>query len=342
MSPRPVMVIGAGQRILNAVLPAFFSLPADYEVRGVFGRSEREENVGGAPVKVRPLNSLRIEELDEDTLLYSCVSKSAVPRVLAQLLALGAGRCELLIDTPVLLFKQLGNLALLKRFAKVSVAEDCSTLPWIPLVHRALDAGLIGAPDELQLDRSAWRYHGLAMARTLWRAPRVRRARREGAVESGRILLDFGAGRRAVIQVPRDYVNGRLLWSGSAGTLGCGADLPEDAAALVFECVDGRARGFRLGELREELALEESALLGPIDEHDTPVARTHDLKRVGLRRLLQRLPELGYPLERGLEDSAADFLLEKFHRWRPTPLTSPAGAVGSALLGLALRPIARR
>ncbi|GJM22709.1 MAG: hypothetical protein DHS20C15_26240 [Planctomycetota bacterium] len=342
MSPRPVIVLGAGQRIRNDVLPAFFSLPADYDVRAVFGRSERDENVGGAAVRVRPLSSLSPDELSADTLIYSCVSKGAVPRVLAEVLSRGAERCELLIDTPVLLFKQLGNLKLLRRFAKVSVAEDCSTLPWIPLVHRALDAGLIGTPGELQLDRSAWRYHGLAMARTLWRAPRVRRARRIGAVESGRVVLDFGAGRRAVIQEPRDYASGRLLWSGSAGAIASGADLPSGAQALVFERVDGRARAFRLGELREELALEESALLGAVSASDTPVARTHDLKRVGLRRLLQRLPESGYPLERGLEDSAADFLLEKFRRWRPTPLTSPAGRLGGALLGLALRPIARR
>lgn len=341
-APRPVIVIGAGKRILQDVLPALLSLPDDYALRGVFAKHARTELLGEHAIEVRALDALSAEDLADAPLIYCCVSKTVVPRVLATLLERGAASCELLIDTPVLLFKQLGKLHLLHAFARVSVAEDCSTLPWIPLVHRALDAGLIGEPGELRLEHSAWRYHAWAMASTLLRAGRPRHARRRGQVEDGSVELSYAGGRRAVIVEPRDYANGRLLWRGSEGAIASGRELPADAHELAFSREGDRATGFVLGDLSEPLLPEESALLGPLMPDDTPTARTHDLKRVGLRRLLAGLSRGGgYPLPHGLEDAAGDFLLEKFGRWRPTPLTSPAGPVGRRLLGLVLRPLSR-
>jgi hypothetical protein len=66
-------------------------------------------------------------------------------------------------------------------------------------------------------------------------------------------------------------------------------------------------------------------------------------KRVGFLRLLQSIAagEGAYPLEQAVDDTVADYHLERIGRYTPNPFTSPRSGLGRLLLKV-LTKLARR
>lgn len=355
MSPRRLVVLGAGQRVREAILPAVAALPQRWVVDGVFARSEKTIDARGVSYRTESFDALSKARLDGVELVYLCVAKHAVPLVLRRLVECDVGRLQLLVETPVLLFKQLGALTLFDAFAAVHVSEDTSTLPWIETLAAARAAGLLGAPRRVVFEHSAWRYHGLAMTRTVLGCDTIVRAARKGReVDKGRVTLHLANGAQGEIIEPRDYSSGHWVLHCA---LAHGRDAGDTDDVLVTDAAHGlpgalrlqplieggRCRGFRLGEITTELSAAESELLGDVPLDATATALTDRLKAVGLMRLLTALHEGrgGYPLELGLDDMLVDYLLEKCGRWRRTPLTSLRSPVGRAVLPRVLKLLSR-
>ncbi|MHC5211707.1 MAG: GMC oxidoreductase [Planctomycetota bacterium] len=350
---RRVVVVGGGGRVRTDVLPALLSLPAMYGVAGVFARSAHPVEAGRHVVDSRPLKSLRAEDLEGIDLIHLAVSKGSVPAALNRLLAHDVSGIDLLIDTPVLLLKHMHHVKRLSAFRKVWVAEDCATLPWLPLVQRAVEQGLIGTPTDLVLDRSAYRYHGYALAKTMLACPGIvsaRRTRNAGGGTTHEIRLT----NRTIVRLvgPRDYASGRWRLSGTEGSItdardDDGIDLPASGPRprLHLEmCVERDAcTGFRLGELTEALDESERRLLGHVQPGESVTARMDDLKRVGLVRMLRAMHAGGggYGLLDGLDDMLVDSVCERVGRYRATPLTSvhssAARGVYAAVTGIVSR-----
>ncbi|MCC7171239.1 MAG: hypothetical protein IT459_12375, partial [Planctomycetes bacterium] len=88
---------------------------------------------------------------------------------------------------------------------------------------------------------------------------------------------------------------------------------------------DGRADGFRIGDVATQLDDDERALL-TMSAAARVTGNMEDWKRVGFLRLLRRIHagSGAYPIEQGLDDSFLDFRLDKFgsaragdwHDWR--------------------------
>lgn len=329
---RRALVVGAGQRVREAALPAFQQADDLFHVEALVARSERELEVQGRTYPVRNLAQLGPADLEGIDLVFLCVSKDAIPKVLARLAALGPARCELLIDTPVVRFKHFRATRWLDAFARVGVAEDCTTLPWVPLLRECVEAGEIGELREVVFRHSAWAYHGQALAKALLGEPRVDGGRRvhQGG-EAYLRTLRLGR-RRAVVHEPRDYASGSFRMYGSAGSVG---DDPAEEGLLVEPVREaGRVAGFRIGAREVRLDAQEAALM----EDARPEARVTGLmepaKRVGFLRLLRSIHagHGAYPLLEGLDDMVVDYHLEKFGRYVQNPFTSPRGALGRALL----------
>jgi len=333
VTARGVAVFGVGKRVLETALPAFQKLPRSFWIQSVWGRTPRIETVGGVKHEVRRFETLTLRDLDGVDLIYVCVAKDAVPVVLARLVELEPFNRDLLIDTPVVRFKHFRHAAKARDFRNAWVAEDCVELPWI---QAALAA--VGPLHRVEFDRSAYAYHGIATARALFSASSIPAARRL-ALPGGRHerTLRFSGGRTARIVEPRDYASGRLVFVGQGGSL---SDAPEAGAgrfALQPELTDGAVTAISAGPVRVPLdALESELTLG--DARDaTLTARQDAMKRVGFLRLLRRISanKGAHPLELGLEDMVVDYALEKFGRWRSTPLTTPRAVLARTLLGLA-------
>lgn len=355
MSVQRVVVLGAGQRVRDTILPALAALPGRFVIDGVFARSEKTIEARGVAYQTESFDNLTATRLEGVDLVYLCVAKHAVPLVLRRLQECGPDRIQLLIETPVLLFKQLGSLSLLDAFAGVHVSEDTSSLPWVETLAEARAAGLFGPPRQLLFDRSAWRYHGLAMTRTLLDCATIRRAsRRRDSAQALRVKLHMLSGAVGEIIEPRDYTSGHwLLQSAPAGgsVRAVGDDVlvtdaadPLQGALQLQTVIDGRrCRGFRIGDVTTGLEPAESDLLGPVAAADTATFLTDRLKGVGLMRMLCSLHagNGGYALELGLDDMLVDYLLEKFGCWRPSPITSLRSSIGRRLLPSALKLVSR-
>jgi len=355
VSLQRVVVLGAGQRVRDTILPALAALPEHFVIDGVFARSEKTIEAQGVAYQTESFENLTAARLDGVDLVDLCVAKHAVPLVLRRLQECGPDRIQLLIETPVLLFKQLGSLSLLDAFAAVHVSEDTSTLPWVETLSAARAAGMLGPPRRLLFDCSAWRYHGLAMTRTLLDCATIRRAtRRRDSAQRVRVKLHMVSGSVGEIIEPRDYTSGHwLLHSAPAGgsVRAAGDDVlvtdaahPLQGALQLQTVVDARrCQGFRIGDVTTRLEPAESTLLGPVAVDDTATFLTDRLKGVGLMRMLRSLHagNEGYSLELGLDDMLVDYLLEKLGYWRPSPITSLRSSIGRRLLPFALKLVSR-
>ena len=362
------LVVGSGQRVRNAALPALLSRPETFELAGIRSRKAKTIEAAGTEHSVLDFGpdgehgDLGAAVAAAD-LIYVCVSKGAVPGVLAKLAAAtrGAGRpVDLLIDTPVLLFKHLYAAKHFAAFGRVWVAEDMWTLPWVETLERAREQQDLGAPKHLVLDRSAYAYHGLALAKTLlgeWNLLAARRTPRgvvpEGEAKAGERAFErelwFAGERTCHVTEPRDYALGRFrLEHDTSAVL---ADRPGPGVDQVVEPIveerpDGlRWLGFRVGDTETRLAPHEVELLGVLEprEDDSVIARMDALKKVGFARLFDRIAEGtgAWPLEEGLDDMWVDYLLEKVGRWRATPLTSCRASLALSAVGLLTGTIAR-
>jgi len=342
---RRVLVVGAGERVRADVLPVLALLSDRYELAGVRARSARTVESGGATVTVESLDELSAATVAGCDLVYVAVRKEAVPAVLGRLAAFDLSHADLLIETPVLLFKHLSHLRRIGSFRAAWAAEDTSALPWLDTLRAA--SALVGEPREVLLDRSAWRYHGLAMMKTLLRSERVTSARRRDApATQARIDLRFAGGARGRLLEPRDYAVGHFVLSGSAGALTDSPRVARELGLRLLEPIarDGACAGFRLGAFTTELDQVERELLGPLEPGATVTSMMQAAKRVGLYRHFVALHagRGAYPLIEALDDMAIDYLLEKLGRYVATPLTSLRTRPGRALLAAAMRFAARQ
>lgn len=240
MSVRRLLILGAGQRVRETILPAVAALPERWVVDGVFARSEKTIDARGVPYQTESFDTLSKARLDGVDLVYLCVAKHAVPSVLRRLVGCDPRKVQLLIETPVLLFKQLGAHSLFDAFQSVFVSEDTSTLPWVETLTAAQSAGLLGAPQRVVFEHSAWRYHGLAMTRTLLQCDTIVRARRQGReVDKGRVTLHMASGALGEIVEPRDYATGHWMLhcrpAGGAGGTTAAADAGGRRPQLVTD-----------------------------------------------------------------------------------------------------------
>jgi hypothetical protein len=340
MQRQRVVLIGAGRRILTHVLPVFEALEDTYELSATYTRSP--ESVATRH-ELRPLSELRsLEGID---LVHVAVDKDAIPEVLKTLAELGPAHTDLMIDTPVLRFRHFLHLQWLDHFRSTWVPEDCATLPWIPAVQRAIAAGDIGDLHTLHFDRTAYAYHGLALAKTLAAGA----SSTSGRITSGRVRrvsaglqerrLRLSNGLRLVIVEPRNYLRGHLRLIGSRGVITERREGAPNDLWIQMTLEGERIRSFRVGDHEEHLSEVESDLTIPASPEEVALAsvlrpdasvfaRQGLLKRVGLYRLLRNLHagRGAYPLLDGVDDMVCDYFLEKIGCWWDTPFTNPSSA----------------
>jgi hypothetical protein len=333
---RNVLVLGSGKRVREAALPALLQLSDRFEVRAVLARTRKTIEVRGKTYDVAPIAELTREEIAATDLVSCAVSKDAVPKVLAQLTAHDVSHVDLLIDTPVLRFKHFRHVDLLTRFRNVWVAEDTSELPWLDTVREAVGRDVLGKLTRVDFHRSAYAYHGIAMAKSVLGGTRVVRGRRRKDTDGTAVReLQLDNGTRATIVEPRDYSVGHVEIVGERATA---SDHPSRTQRMLL-ALEPIARGtelhgFRLGPIETKLDPREIELARGDPESTRVTARMDALKRVGFYRLLRRIDagDGAYPLDAALEDTVVDYWLEKLGVWRDTALTSPRAAGGRFLL----------
>lgn len=344
MTARKLVIVGAGKRVVETALPALARARGAIDLSGIFARAPREIEAAGARHAVRPLANLAPEAFAGTDLVYLAVGKANVPAALRSLARFDLSRVDLLIETPVLLLKHYRHISLLRRFRDVWVSEDCSELPWLDTVRGYVGSGALGEVRSAVFDRSAYAYHGVALAKALLDRDRVASGRRVNLARPiAHRTLRLTNDRRALVIEPRDYAVGRFVLLGTKGSL---SDAPIDggAGALLEAMAEGeRCLGFRIGPLETRLDDDEAALAAGDPPRASATARMAAMKRVGFLRLLRRIAagRGAYPLEQALEDMVVDYALEKVGIWVSTPFTNIRSAPARFLYG-AMSRLARR
>jgi hypothetical protein len=266
--------------------------------------------------------------------MYVVVAKPAVGAVLEQVARFDVAHVELLLETPVVLFKHLYHARRVRPFRRVSVTEDISALPWLELVRRlTAQDGELGPARRAELDRSGYAYHGVALAKALL-SERVRSAsrRRRGGIEVRE--LHFARGGEAHWTSPRDYSVGFITLQCARGALSDRAT----AGALHLQPILAAKRqtGVRAGDHSLQFDDDEAALCSEHPATATLTNRMQDMKRIGLLRLFRSVlaGDGAYTLANGLDDMLVDYHLEKLGRYVANPLTSARGAARPLLDGV--------
>jgi hypothetical protein len=290
-SASPVIVIGAGERVRTDILPVLESLPESFRIHKIVGRSRRALFGKERVYEVEPLETLTQEDIAMAKVLYLSVPAGEVGAVLEFLRSHDCSHIDLILPTPI--SPELVIPA--GRCKRVVVEEDMPYLPWIPAYKRA-SRKTLGALQEIVIDRSAYKYHAIALIKALCGSSSISNVR--SVFSRGRQFLCGSV--RAVLIEPRDYSSGHLKLVSVHGVI-----TENDIDCTRNE--SGFCTRFRVDGEEEPLAPEESALFGKLIEGDTIVTRMHDCKRVGLRRLLVELassPTTPWSLEEGKSDTA--------------------------------------
>jgi choline dehydrogenase-like flavoprotein len=295
------LLIGAGHRVSEDVVPSLESHDDRFEVVGIYTRTPASVFGPRRRYDVQPVTSLRDDMLGDARFIYVGVSREAVVPVL-KVLRRWSSR-ELILDTPVPTSRRA--VSILRRFKRVHVAEDSPYLPWLEAVRGFWAATGLTGPVDINFDRSAYHYHGVALAKALCGTDdtpaTVVASERKAGIFS--IRLNNGTAR---ITEPRDYAVGTL--SVTRGGVTISSHAADRVVPIKILSENGLCVGFDVGGATALLSRPESLLVGKIAANDSIVSRMGALKRVGLARMFAMMADNKepWPLARGLDDARVD------------------------------------
>ncbi len=272
-----VGLIGSGRRIRNNFLPAFSCLSDHAVVRGITSPTAAHRDEVARLWGIESCES--VASLEPASLDVVCVSvkTDAVPDVLRSLLP-WAANLALIVDTPVVgRATHLRATRLLRKFADVRVAEDYMNFPRYELLRTAVASGVIGDLQRVELHHNAYRYHGLALIRSLAEFAPVRSVRRSSSEPNAVSLrVRLRGGVVGLMTEPYDYGNGSLVVAGTNGQI-----------THIEEVIntDGRLASLRIGERtltpRHLVALQALGTGGQVaDDRDFNHEKTCGLIRI--------------------------------------------------------------
>jgi hypothetical protein len=303
-----IIIIGAGRRVAEDVVPAIEALGESAHIQSIyatrpgviFGRQKAWD--------VKSMQELQQRDIASASAIYVGVPEDSVPEVLAVLKQHDCRQIRLIVDTPVV-WSTTQN-ADYDRFLSVHVAEDSIALPWLRAVHASIDG--MSRVREIRFLNSAYRYHAFALAKAIARE-------RMGQGGSIKVAYKFGhsarlrlaSGALVIVREPRDYEIGRLniyLDDGRVMSSHPGAD-------ITIECIrkDDHCTGFSVATNHEYFGDVERGLVGRLTNRDNIITKMLDLKRVGLYRLLAAILSGGvnYSFADGIEDTLVDRALAR-------------------------------
>lgn len=305
-----IIIIGAGKRVSADVIPIINSIQ-EFEILGIYAQKERDMISSGISYKIRDIKNISGTDIQKADFLYVCVPPKKLSEVLSVITPLSTDP-HLIVDTPILPWKQSFVLRKLRLFKKITVAEDIVYLPWIQTAQE-----VIGDPKELIFHNAVYRYHGIALIKKLVSEDKITRAKlaKEGVRDS---VISIRTSRKTsvIVHEPRDYEHGFMKLVGTKGFL---IDKISDPQRNMYPVIHNhQCIGIQLSNNFVSFSETESMLIGHVPKDSTITSLTLSLKRIGLRTILKKLIQ-GETSERSLRNALNDVRLdEKIHyigRW---------------------------
>ena len=277
-----IIIIGAGRRVREDVLPVFESLVKNHKEISVYAKNESGILGSIKPYEVRALKDLSTNNLAETKIIYVAVPVDEAITVAKLLIKVASKKIKIIWDTPI--SKKVYNaLSILKKYKKF-VAEDSSYLPWIELLSN-LEGKKI---KKILIDRGGYKYHATAIANEIYKKLIGNQYLKITNIKKTKYELSYliGGHLNVIIKLPRSYKKGLIklvLYDESVITLG-----GEGAASSIkiIRNSKGQCSGFSFGVNKYYLSEKEIELIGYSHTKEDIVSMMLRLKRVGLRRLI--------------------------------------------------------
>lgn len=214
-----VLIVGAGRRIENNFLPALRCLDAALDPVGIHATSPTRMTPLSQTWGVPAIADLAQFDLTGVDLVAISTPTAANAAVVASLLE-HKHRLTLLIDTPIAWNRRefRDTWRMLRQFPRAFVAEDFMNFPPFALVRQAVRSGLIGEVKHIELDRTGYLYHGLALARSFASFEKVLSTKKVQTDKGLAVKYKLKSGLTIDVIGPYERM-GRLTVKGSSGVI---------------------------------------------------------------------------------------------------------------------------
>lgn len=335
-----VGIIGAGKRVRQTILPAILALADRAEVVGIHSRTPRKIKLpdGSERLSIAGQDDLSLGDID--VLIVAVGTNSILPVLRGLQTKRNKAGVALVMDTPPLNISHYWRLNLFKGFKRVEVGEDWTRLSPIIAAKEIIGLGKIGELRSIVLDRMGYRYHGMATVKTLASVKSViwvRRCARGGGTFETTVKLRKNLV--ATMVEPRNYDKGRILISGTSGTISVFQPNTENKSEFEILYSDKRQGWYHPisinGEVRNPDRIEQ--VMGSLPSDYLPDNSPINLLKIhGYARFLEDIFNKVecYPISSGLYDYLSIAMAEKSGHFRDFSLSNSRNSFIHRLLDL--------
>ncbi len=302
-----IVIIGAGKRVREDVLPVFESLIENQEtisvfakhVAGIFGRNK--------PLSVKSINDLSTAILEKTKLIYVAVPVNESLSLAKKLKKILPEKVKIIWDTPIST-KVLSALNIFEKNQKF-VAEDSSYLPWLELLEDKKNKKL----KQILVDKGGYLFHATAFISEIQKRLNGQDCLQKANVKKSKTELLYNLGKKVsvIIKLKRSYSEGKIkLFFDDGSELILGGEGSQSNIKIIRNKY-GQCSGFSLNDKIHKISPIESDLMGYVHKEDDIVTMMLKIKRVGLRRLI--LDVYNNVTRLGIEDANYDTKLFKIN-----------------------------
>lgn len=298
-----IIIIGAGKRVKEDVLPVVESLTENQEAIALYAKNDSGIFGFHQPRAVKSINDFSSCDMSKTKVIYVAVPVHEAIFIAKKLKETVPKNVKIVWDTPIC-ETVLHALNILEKY-QTFVAEDSSYLPWLELIGNK--KGLI--LNQILIDGGAFLYHGTAIASEIQKRINNHVCLHKHKIKKSFTKLSYNMGGevKVVIKLARSYKEGRIKLffnDGSEIVLG-GAGSNSDIRIIRNKI--GQCSGFSLGNKTHLLSTIESDLIGYVHSDDNIISMMLKIKKVGLRRLI--LDVLNNERRLKITDANSDFRL---------------------------------
>jgi predicted dehydrogenase len=312
MTQIKTLVIGSGSRVKTTIIPALNCLSQKFKITGVYSRSQQSLEDLEKVWNLKTSNNLKDFDFPDIQLIIVAITTTNIPQVLAQLCEYDLKDKILMLDTPVLSsIKHLYCLNKFKKFKQVLVSEDCIALPQFLIAKDLIEQGKIGQLKKIWLFHSGYKFHGIALLRSLVSQQHILKTKTTHYGEKRfEFLIEFPNSVTATVIEPRDYNIGRFMIAGSKGII---TDYPLNSSENIeigYAFQDQKLQGLTInGVLQEHNALDQAFYQNLCYEKLPKFTLMNLMKIRGLMEILDSLEQEESPFQYQVSDGLYDAIL---------------------------------
>jgi Predicted dehydrogenases and related proteins len=156
-----VAIIGSGRRVQQNFLPALSCLRSHFNLLGIFSRTYNNARFVAKKWGCEAFETFECIPLHDISVVAISITSQSVPEILRKLEAYPK-KLTVVLDTPALAsFRDLNVLRRVSQSHRVLVAEDFMNFPQFHLMRKALESGLIGKVQSINMRQSGYLIMGL-------------------------------------------------------------------------------------------------------------------------------------------------------------------------------------